>query len=359
MKRIKVHAEHLYEVLFSEVNAAALHPVISNATKVAIIVPEDLVAFAEPLEKLLNSIATIEKVVVIAVAEGETQKSIKSLENCWKILGQESFRRSDAIIGLGGGATTDLAGFVAATWLRGIKWGAIPTSLAGMVDAAIGGKTGINTDTGKNLVGSFYSPSVVIIDLNYLQTLPVDEFRAGLAEVIKCGFIADQRILELIEERDDFLTPSSETVRELIERAVLVKADVVSQDLKESYLRESLNYGHTLAHAIERFEEYSWRHGDAVAVGLAYIANLAVLSGIASEELCQRHLTILKKVKLPTTFMSDAWPELLQAMQNDKKSRAGGLRFVAISDRDHKYEVVRLEGISSEVLETAYERICT
>lgn len=359
MKRIEVHAEHLYEVLFSEVNAPALHPVISDATKVAIVVPEDLVALTKPLEKLLNSVAAIEKVVVIPVSEGEEQKSIKSVEKCWKILGQENFRRSDAIIGLGGGATTDLAGFIAATWLRGIKWGAIPTSLAGMVDAAIGGKTGINTEAGKNLVGSFYSPSVVIIDVNYLETLPVDEFRAGLAEVIKCGFIADQRILELIEERDDFLTPSSSTVKELIERAVLVKADVVSQDLKESYLRESLNYGHTLAHAIERFEEYSWRHGDAVAVGLAFIANLAVLSGIASEELCQRHLTILKKAKLPTTFTREAWPELLQAMQNDKKSRAGGLRFVAVSDHDQKYEVVRLEGISPEVLQAAYERICS
>lgn len=356
MKRIKVFAEHEYEVVFGNAGEIirGFNSILNGVSKVALIVPNDLKHLALSLKSKLEDIEIINKIIIIELPEGEQQKTIESLRNCWNILGTENFRRTDVIIGVGGGATTDLAGFVAATWLRGIRWIAIPTSLAGMVDAAIGGKTGINTESGKNLVGAFYSPQIVVIDVAYLQTLPEAELRAGLAEVIKCGFIADQRILELFESRDDFLNPASDTVRELIERAIEVKAQVVSKDLKESFLRENLNYGHTLAHAIEKFENYSWRHGDAVAVGLAFISNLAWLCGVASEELRDRHLAILQKVGLPTTFRAAAWPELLSGMQSDKKSRSSGLRFVAVND---KYEVIRLEGLGSEVLQAAYERI--
>ena len=354
MKSIQVIAEHAYDVVFAKANPDSLAPALDGASRIAIVVPKDLIKLGDQLASAIKSSGEFAKVVIIDVAEGESQKSLQTVNDCWEILGRENFRRSDLIIGLGGGATTDLAGFVAATWLRGIKWAAIPTSLAGMVDAAIGGKTGINTAAGKNLVGSFYSPSVVVIDTDYLKSLPTPELRAGMAEIIKTGFIADQRILEIIEEQDDFLNPESASIRELIERSVAVKADVVSKDLKESFLRESLNYGHTLAHAIERHQNYSWRHGDAVAVGLAFISNLAVECGIASTALLDRHLRILNKVELPRTYPSDAWPDLLQAMQNDKKSRASGLRFVAVNDA---YEVIRLEGLSDDILRAAYERI--
>ena len=354
MKSIRVNAEHVYEVIFTKASAISLAPALSGANQIAVIVPRDLIELGEQLVSELKSSDNQAKITLIQVDEGESQKTLDTVNECWETLGRENFRRNDVIIGVGGGATTDLAGFVAATWLRGIKWAAIPTSLAGMVDAAIGGKTGINTKAGKNLVGSFYSPSVVIIDTSYLKTLPVPELRAGLAEIIKTGFIADQRILEIIEERDDVLNPESQTLRELIERTIAVKAEVVSKDLKESFLRESLNYGHTLAHAIERHEQYSWRHGDAVAVGLAFIAHLSFESGISNTQLRDRHLRILEKVELPTTYRSDAWPALLLAMQNDKKSRANGLRFVAVNDG---YEVVRLEGLSDDILQRAYERI--
>lgn len=361
-KRISVRAEHSYDVLFDSISPQALKPVLNEARNVAIIVPTDLTHLAAPLKAMLESLGNIENVLVIEVPEGEAQKNISTVSDCWARLGEENFRRNDVVVGLGGGATTDLAGFVAATWLRGIKWIAIPTSLAGMVDAAVGGKTGINTETGKNLVGSFYSPQLVIVDVNYLHTLPIEELRAGMAEVIKCGFIADQRILEIIERHDDFYDTSSSSIAELIERAVKVKAAVVSEDLKESFLREVLNYGHTLAHAIERHEKYTWRHGDAVAVGMAYIANLAVEVGVASQPLLDRHLAILKRAALPTTYSASAWPELLIAMQSDKKSRGSGLRFVAVSDPDSSagssaYKVVRLEGLSDDVLAKAYERI--
>lgn len=354
MSSIKVSAEHTYEVRIEPVSALALAPLLKGATQVAIIVPTDLRDLALPIQSMIESYSEITNVLLIEVGEGESQKEIETVARCWELLGKARFKRSDAIIGIGGGATTDLAGFVAATWLRGVKWGAIPTSLAGMVDAAVGGKTGINTAAGKNLVGAFYSPHVVLVDVRYLETLPVGELRAGMAEIIKTGFIGDQKILELIESHDDFLDPRSGTLHELISRSIAVKAEVVSKDLKESFLRESLNYGHTLAHAIERHENYSWRHGDAVAVGLAYIAHLAHLSGVASADLRDRHLNILQRAQLPISYSAAAWPQLLAAMQNDKKARAAGLRFVAVNSN---YEVVRLEGVASELLQSAYERI--
>ena len=353
-KKITVNAEHSYDVVFEKFSDGLIRSAMDNAKKIAIITPSDLVHLGKAIQSQLEELQEIEQVLLIEVPEGETQKNFSTVNACWNHLGKSNFRRNDLVIGLGGGATTDLAGFVAATWLRGIKWIAVPTSLAGMVDAAIGGKTGINTEAGKNLVGSFYSPQLVVIDVDYLKTLPKAELRAGMAEVIKCGFISDQRILEIIEERDDFYDCESHSLRELIERAVAVKARVVSQDLRESFLREILNYGHTLAHAIERHTGYTWRHGDAVAVGLAFIANLAVEAGISSPSLRDRHLAILTRAQLPITYQSAAWPELLANMQIDKKSRGSGVRFVALADN---YEVVRLEGIANEVLLKAYERI--
>jgi 3-dehydroquinate synthase len=354
MNPIKVSAEHTYQVFIEPLSPRVLEPLLNGANQVAIIVPNDLRNLALPVQSMIVGNPALKNVLIIEVGAGENQKEIDTLARCWGILGKAHFQRSDVIIGIGGGATTDLAGFVAATWLRGVKWAAIPTSLAGMVDAAVGGKTGINTAAGKNLVGAFYSPQVVVVDVRYLETLPITELRAGMAEIIKTGFIGDQKILEIIESHDNFLDPRSSTLHELIQRSITVKADVVSKDLKESFLRESLNYGHTLAHAIERHERYSWRHGDAVAVGLAYIAHLSHLSGIASAELRDRHLRILGRAQLPTTYLAQAWPQLLAAMQSDKKARAGNLRFVAVNDN---YEVVRLEGVADELLQSAYERI--
>ena len=185
-----------------------------------------------------------------------------------------------AVLGLGGGATTDLAGFVAATWLRGVDIVHVPTTLLGMVDAAVGGKTGINTDAGKNLVGAFHQPAAVLVDLATLETLPPNELVAGMAEIVKAGFIADPRILELIEaDPQAAVDPAGAVLPELIRRAITVKAEVVAADEKESALREILNYGHTLAHAIERREQYRWRHGAAVSVGLVFAAELGRLAG--------------------------------------------------------------------------------
>jgi 3-dehydroquinate synthase len=265
------------------------------------------------------------------IPDAEEGKHIQVAAFCWQVLGQNDFTRTDAIVAVGGGAVTDLAGFVAATWLRGVKVIHMPTSLLGMVDAAVGGKTGINTAEGKNLVGAFHPPAAVLADLDTLDTLPKNEIISGMAEVIKCGFIADPAILDLVENNTEAVVdPRSEAIRELIERAIAVKAKVVSEDLKESGLREILNYGHTLGHAIELVERYSWRHGAAVSVGMMFAAELARSVGRLSDADADRHRSILDSLGLPVTYRKDRWQGLLDGMRRDKKSRGDLLRFVVL-----------------------------
>src|ERR1700694_2160922 len=196
----------------------------------------------------------------IEIPDAEAGKELPVVGFIWEVLGRIGVGRKDAIVSLGGGAATDVAGFAAATWLRGVDIVHVPTTLLGMVDAAIGGKTGINTDAGKNLVGAFHQPAAVLIDLATLETLPRNEIVAGMAEIVKAGFIADPVILDLIEANPEAaLDPAGPVLAELIRRAVTVKAEVVAADEKESQLREILNYGHTLAHAIERRVGLQWR----------------------------------------------------------------------------------------------------
>src|SRR5215203_6964236 len=242
--RITVAGERPYQVfvgydLLAEV-PGLLRP---GVQRVALLHPPTMIKTAERLVHLLST-AGLEP-MRIDVPDAEAAKSVAVAERCWSILGNAGFTRSDAVVGLGGGATTDLAGFVAATWLRGVQLVMVPTTLLGMVDAAVGGKTGINTAQGKNLVGCFYEPVGVICDLAALGTLPTADLVAGLAEVIKCGFIADPRILELVEADPQGATRwDGPHTRELVERAIAVKAEVVARDLTESFLREILNYGH-------------------------------------------------------------------------------------------------------------------
>jgi 3-dehydroquinate synthase len=265
------------------------------------------------------------------IPDAEEGKHIQVAAFCWQVLGQNDFTRSDAIVAVGGGAVTDLAGFVAATWLRGVKVIHIPTSLLGMVDASVGGKTGINTAEGKNLVGAFHPPAGVLVDLDTLNTLPRNELISGMAEVVKCGFIADPAILDLVEKDPEAVVdPQSAVLRELIERAIAVKAKVVSEDLLESGLREILNYGHTLGHAIELVERYSWRHGAAISVGMMFAAELARSVGRLSDEDADRHRSILETLGLPVTYRRDRWQGLLDGMRRDKKSRGDLLRFVVL-----------------------------
>ncbi|MEU1523465.1 3-dehydroquinate synthase [Nocardia rhamnosiphila] len=291
----------------------------------------------------------------IEIPDAEAGKELAVAGFCWEVLGRIGLTRNDVVVSLGGGAATDLAGFVAATWMRGVKVVHVPTTLLAMVDAAVGGKTGINTEAGKNLVGCFHEPSAVLVDLVTLETVPRNEIVAGMAEIIKAGFIADPVILDLVErDPQAALDPTGEVLPELIRRAVAVKAEVVAADLKESALREILNYGHTLGHAIERRERYRWRHGAAVSVGLVFAAELGRLAGRLDDATADRHRSILESVGLPTTYDPDALPQLLESMQTDKKTRSGVLRFVVL---DGLAKPGRLEGPDPALLAAAYSAV--
>jgi 3-dehydroquinate synthase len=312
-----------YEVVVGEDLVGALVPLLAGAAQVALVHPPTLRARAAEVADTLRAAGLA--VLPLEVPDGEAAKTLAVAGDCWEALGTAGFTRTDAVVGLGGGATTDLAGWVAAAWLRGVRVVHLPTTLLGMVDAAVGGKTGIDTAAGKNLVGAFHPPAGVLCDLTALRTLPERDRRAGLAEVVKCGFIADPAILDLLE-RGGPAAPAAE----LVERAVRVKAGVVSRDLRESGEREHLNYGHTLAHAIERREAYRIRHGDAVAVGLVFAAALGRAAGRLDAPTADRHRSLLDALGLPTTYDAGAWPELHEAMRVDKKARGAVLRFVVL-----------------------------
>ncbi len=318
-----------------------------------------LVVHAAPVSGLAERVAgTLEAgglaVHRAQVPDGEAAKHIEVAAGLWAQLGRADFTRTDVVVGVGGGAVTDLAGFVAATWLRGVRVVQVPTSLLAMVDAAVGGKTGVNTDEGKNLVGCFHPPAAVLCDLSALVSLPAAELRSGLAEVVKCGFIADPMILQLIEQYPvQAIDPGSDVLRELVERAIAVKADVVGEDLTEAWLREILNYGHTMGHAIELVERFRWRHGEAIAVGMVFAAELAHLDGRLESAVVTRHREVLTALGLPVGYRGD-WEQLLAAMRRDKKSRGATLRFVVL---DGIARPTRLEGPDSAMVRQAFERI--
>jgi 3-dehydroquinate synthase len=295
--------------------------------------------------------------VYCTIPDGEDGKSPDVLLKLWNWLAAAGFTRSDLVVGIGGGAITDIAGFAAATYLRGIDWIAIPTSVAGSVDAAIGGKTGANLDYGKNLVGSFYSPTAVLIDQSWFATLSDRDFAAGMAEVIKCGFIRDPQILQLIQGKDlQSLRSDERLVLELVTRAVRVKADVVSGDFKESFDREILNYGHTFGHAVEKHSKYSLRHGESVAIGMAFMAHLQFELGLITDDLRDLHLSILIGINLPVTYPAGDWTELRALMSMDKKSRGNSLRFVTISEIG---KTDRIADVAQGHLLIAYEKVCS
>ena len=305
------------------------------ATKVLIIHARPLSARAAALAEHLRSLGY--EVATADHPDAEAGKAIEVVAGLWDTCGYLQLGRKDAIIAMGGGATTDMAGFVAATWLRGVTLINVPTTLLGMVDAAVGGKTGINTSVGKNLVGSFYPANAVIADMSLLATLPREDLAAGAAEVIKCGFIADPEILRIVGETSPeiLLDPSSEQLAEITTRAITVKAHVVSADLTEGGLREILNYGHTLAHAIERANDYTWRHGDAVAVGCCFAARLSAQRGLLGADEVALHDELFARVGLPTRYEGSSLEELTHIMASDKKVRRGILRFVLLDGIAH------------------------
>ena len=353
--RITVSGEAPYDVVVGRALLGEVGKSLGSAVqKVLVIHPEALSVSAEALREDLVSQGY--EAILAGVPNSEDAKRVEVAAFCWGVMGQADFTRTDAVIGFGGGSTTDLAGFVAATWLRGVKLINVPTTLLGMVDAAVGGKTAINTQEGKNLVGAFHAPAAVICDLDTLETLSKNEIVASFGEVVKYGFIQDERILEIIEADVARATdPTTDEFRELVERSIAIKARVVGSDFKESGLREILNYGHTLGHAIEHAEQYRWRHGAAIAIGQMFVAELARLAGRLSDADVERHRSIFKLLGLPTTYRADRWDQLLTAMQRDKKSRAGQLRFVVL---DAIGKPTIMTAPAAELLHASYMEIC-
>ncbi|HMG32089.1 MAG TPA: 3-dehydroquinate synthase [Jiangellaceae bacterium] len=352
--RIAVGGDRPYDVVVGHNLLGDLRGMLGDGVaKVAVIHPRALHSAGEAIRDDLAAQGM--DAHVIEVPDAEDAKTAEVAAFCWSVLGRIGLTRSDAIVGVGGGATTDLAGFVAATWLRGVRVVLVPTTVLGMVDAAVGGKTGINTGEGKNLVGAFHPPSGVLCDLSVLETLPPHEYVAGLAEVVKCGFIADPSILQVVEDDPAAAAmPDGPHVRELVERSVRVKADVVSRDLRETGLREVLNYGHTLGHAIEKVERFRWRHGAAISIGMVFAAELGRLAGRLDDETTNRHRAVLESLGLPTTYDPAAWPQLLEAMKVDKKARGNRLRFVVL---DGLAKPGILEAPDPQLLAAAYAQI--
>ncbi len=342
-----------YEVTVGRDILSSLPALIGpDARKVLIVHPATLGARAERLRETLS--ADFE-VLLAEIPDAETGKRVEVAAFCWQVMGQSDFTRTDVVIGFGGGAVTDLAGFVAATWLRGIRLINVPTTLLGMVDASIGGKTGINTNEGKNLVGAFHAPAGVVVDLDTLQGLSQMEILAGFGEVVKCGFIGEPEILDIIERDVDVATNSaSDEFRRMVELSIGLKARVVGQDFKENGLREILNYGHTLGHAVEYAERFQWRHGAAVAIGMVYAAELARLTGRLPDAVVDRHRSILTSLQLPVSYPAGRWQTLLSVMKRDKKARGSLLRFIVLDD---VAKPTVLTGPDESLLFAAYQEI--
>ena len=349
MSRVRVNAEHEYDVIFTHSWSDELSTLISQRTRVGI------VHSVEQRDVVRNRV-NHDKCIFIEVDDGEEGKTPESLLKIISTLGNEGFTRSDLIVGIGGGAVTDIAGFAAATWLRGVDWISIPTTIAGAVDAAIGGKTGANTEHGKTLFGAFHSPIAVLIDLSWFETLSDRDYSAGLAEVVKCGFIKDPSILELMAGKSlKEIRSNHVTVEYLIRKSVTVKAAVVSQDFRESGEREILNYGHTFGHAIEKLSRYELRHGEAVSIGLVFAAELSYSRGLIDADLLESHRRFLSALGLPTNFTSGRWSEIEPLLFLDKKSRGNKLRFVSLTGLG---STSRIEDLTSDELEAIYEKVC-
>ena len=281
------------------------------------------------LESLLDSGFNPTLLILEAGEEKKNQENIGKIHD-------EAFRskieRGSLIIALGGGVIGDMAGFAAATWLRGVSIVQVPTTLLAMVDASIGGKTGINHSGGKNLIGAFHQPSLVLIDQSTLKTLPIREFRAGMAEIIKYGVITDPSLFEILESIENISSPdgiSDQLLDEILERSALSKSKIVALDEHEGGVRAILNYGHTFGHVIENLSGYgNWLHGEAVSMGMVAAGMLALIKGTWSKEDFNRQKSLLSKAGLPIIWPKLNPEEVYETLLVDKKVKDGLLRFV-------------------------------
>ena len=337
VRRISVALEHNpYDVVINcggvdHLGAELLRIGIRPNTKILVVSNADV---ATPYGgRCLSSLTQAGfKASLLTIAAGEDQKTLNTFSTILDAAKEKGLERQSLMLALGGGVVGDMTGFAASCWLRGIGVVQVPTTLLAMVDAAIGGKTGVNHPGGKNLIGAFHQPRLVMIDPDTLQTLPVREFKAGLAEVIKYGMIGDSELFDLLERSagfDDPLSISTELLETMLERSAQAKALVVAADEKEGGQRAILNYGHTFGHVVETLTGYgTWLHGEAVAIGMVAVASLSVQRGVLPQTDAERQIRLIQSAGLPSQ-----WPDLdpdlvLSTLQGDKKVRNGRLRFV-------------------------------
>lgn len=318
-----------YDILLGEGLLARLPALLDErglATRTAVITNETLAPlYGQAVAGALSD------TFLVSVPDGEQYKSLDTLGDMYEALVAGGLGRDGLVVALGGGVIGDMAGFAAASYMRGVKLVQVPTSLLAMVDSSVGGKVGVDLPAGKNLVGAFKQPDLVVIDPDVLDTLPPEELRAGLAEVVKAGVIADPGLLDLLQGDWERV--------EIIRRALRVKIDVVEADPFEAGVRAHLNLGHTFAHAFEVCSDYSWRHGEAVAVGCVAAALLAARLGMTDEALAGRMRDILTHIGLPVAYDGAPAEALWEAMGRDKKVKGGQRQFV-LPRRAGQVEVV-------------------
>jgi 3-dehydroquinate synthase len=270
----------------------------------------------------------------VEIPEGETHKTLQDAQTVYDHLIQNQYDRSTLLVALGGGVIGDMTGFIAATFLRGVPYIQVPTTLLSQVDSSVGGKTAVNHPQGKNLIGAFYQPQLVAIDLDTLSSLPADEFRAGMAEIIKYGIIEDPKLFAFLEKNSEkILAQDTECLEHIIETSCTIKAKVVERDERESSYRMVLNFGHTIGHAVEALTDYSqFKHGEAIAIGMVYAAKLSCQLGQCSEEAVQRIESLVKQYGLPSRLPEFSVDEYIQTMYRDKKAHDKNIRFILVKD---------------------------
>lgn len=302
------------------------------------------------LRSLLDSLenAGYQNIPSFTLPAGENTKSLESASLLYQLLSQHKISRDCCLIALGGGVIGDLTGFVASTFLRGLSFVQIPTTLLAQVDSSVGGKTAVNLPTGKNLVGSFWQPSLVLCDPDVLSTLPEDVFADGLAEAIKCGMIRDSVLFDLIADGDP-----QKDLEEIITRCISIKRDVVEKDEHDNGDRMLLNYGHTMGHAVENWMKYLQRHGQCVAVGMVMICSAQVAAGQLSKSVLDQLLKVCKRYDLPVSCPA-GFDTLLDICRQDKKNTTKGIRVVLLREiGDSYYQTMPFDEFSSFIKEGA------
>lgn len=355
MQKVKVNlGENSYEIFIGEKIFDSAEKFISQAdfTKILIVTDKNVLSScAENFTKNLRG-----DFEIFAIEAGETSKSLQEAEKIYTKAIELGLDRKSLIIALGGGVVGDLAGFVAATYLRGVNFIQVPTTLLSQVDSSVGGKTAVNHALGKNLIGAFYQPKAVFIDLETLKTLPESEIKSGLGEVVKYGIISDGNFFTYLENNaEKILNRDAEVFAEIVKRSCEIKADVVSKDEKESGLRRILNFGHTIAHAVEEETNYKkYRHGEAVSIGMLGAAFISEELGKISAADVQRLKNLLERLNLATYCENCDIDKIYSATFRDKKTLGGKINWVLMKNFG---EVEIFSGVSEKVVKNSLRKI--